>query len=316
MGFLWWGAVGAMDFLSRNSLLCAFVHGGFTMSKVVLKAMAGVALCVGITAAPASAQDKSQYTLFNPTPKDQMRDFSTDRPTKSNVPYTVDAGHFQYEGDIFIYTYDNTSTADTTNISWVIGNPTFKAGLLNNLDFEVNFSAFNSVQSTIRSAGTTTAFTGFGDTITRAKLNLWGNDGGTTAMALIPYGKWPTAPQGVGNRFVEGGVIAPLAVSLPGGFTTIVMGEFDYLKNPNDAGYHANFPALINVSRQIVPGLTGYAEIYANWSTSRDVRDIYTLDFADAWSPRPNFQLDVGINIGLNAAATPYQLYMGIAQRF
>ena len=36
--------------------------------------------------------DKSEYTLFNPTPKDKMRDFSTDRPTKSNVPYTVDAG--------------------------------------------------------------------------------------------------------------------------------------------------------------------------------------------------------------------------------
>jgi hypothetical protein len=59
-----------------------------------------------------------------------------------------------------------------------------------------------------------------------------------------------------------------------------------------------------------------YAEIYANWSTHRDVRDIYTLDFALAWTPRPNFQLDVGINIGLVSAAIPYQIYMGIAQRF
>ena len=41
-----------------------------------------------------------------------------------------------------------------------------------------------------------------------------------------------------------------------------------------------------------------------------------TLDFAVAWSPIANFQLDAGINIGLNAAATPYQIYMGIAQRF
>ena len=271
-------------------------------------------LCMA--AATVRAQDKSQYTLFNPTPTDQMRPFSTDRPTKSNVPYTVDAGHFQYEGDIFIYTFDNTSTPDTDNTSWVLFNPTFKAGLTNWADLEVNFSAQNIFRSVTRSTGAVTASNGFGDTLTRLKVNLWGNDGGDTAFALIPYAKWPTAPQGVGNRFVEAGVIAPLAVSLPFGFTTIIMGEFDYLKNPNDNGYHANFPALINVNREIVKGVTGYAEIYANWSTSPDVRDIYTLDFALAWSPLPNFQLDAGINIGLVPAAAPYQIYMGISQRF
>ena len=79
------------------------------------------------------AADKSQYTLFNPTPRDQMPDFSTDRPTKSNVPYTVDAGHFQYEGDFFIYGYNNISTPDTQFTQWIVGNPTFKLGLLNNL---------------------------------------------------------------------------------------------------------------------------------------------------------------------------------------
>jgi hypothetical protein len=94
------------------------------------------------------------------------------------------------------------------------------------------------------------------------------------------------------------------------------MPGLDWQKNPTDAGYHANFPALINVNRQIVPGVTAYAEVYANWSTHRDVRDIYTVDFALAWSPRPDFQLDLGINIGLVPAAIPWQLYVGMAQRF
>lgn len=274
------------------------------------------ALAVGLMAADARAQDKSQYTLFHPTPDSQMRSFSTDRPTKSNVPYTVDAGHFQYEGDIFIFGYDNTSTPDTTTKTWVIGNPTFKAGLLNNLDLEVNFSAYNSIESQTRSTGAIARSAGFGDTYTRFKVNLFGNDGGSAALAVIPYAKWPTAPQGVGNGFVEGGLIAPLALSLPAGFTTILMGEIDYLKNPADAGYHVNLPALINLSHALSDSVTAYGEIYANWSTRSDIRDIYTADFALAWSPRPNFQLDVGINIGLVPAAAPYQLYMGIAQRF
>jgi hypothetical protein len=280
-----------------------------------------VAACAILAGTTAYAQDKpspdkSQYTLFNPTPTELMRDFNTDRPTKSNVPYTVDAGHFQYEGDIFIYGFDNTTTPDTDNRIWVIGNPTFKAGLTNFADLEVNFSAFNSISSTIRSTGASTTTTGFGDVFTRLKINLFGNEGGGPAMALIPYGKWPTAPQGIGNRYVEGGIIAPLAVPLPAGFTAILMGEFDYQKNPNDSGYHANFPALININRSIVEGVTAYAELYANWSTHPDVPNIYTADFAVAWSPRPNFQLDAGINVGLNPSAIPYQFYVGIAQRF
>jgi hypothetical protein len=262
------------------------------------------------------APDKSMYTLFNPTPKDLMRPFATDRPTKSNVPYTVDAGHFQYEGDVFIYSFDNTTTPGTNNTSWVLFNPTLKAGLLNWADFEVNFNAQTIQRSQTVSTGAVTQNNGFGDTITRLKMNLWGNDGGTTAFALIPYGKWPTSPLPVGNGYAEGGIIAPLAVSLPYGFTTILMGELDYLKNPVSPGYRANFQTLINVNRTVIENVTGYAEIYANWPNSPDLQNTYTLDFALAWTPLPNFQVDVGINIGLVPQAVPYQLYMGVAQRF
>jgi hypothetical protein len=286
------------------------------MSRSIVAAAGAAAFCVGMLAGVARAQDKSQYTLFAPAPREQMRPFNTDRPTKSNVPYTVDAGHFQYEGDVFIYSFDNTTTPGTDNTSWVLFNPTFKLGLTNQADFEVNFNAQTLLRSQSRSDGATTAANGFGDTVTRMKVNLWGNDAGSTAMALIPFAKWPTAPAGVGNRFVEGGVSAPLAIALPAGFTAIVMGEMDYLKNPNDNGYHVNFPALINLNRPIFENVTAYAEIYANWSTRQDVRDIYTLDLALAWTPLPNFQIDIGINIGLVSAATPYQIYMGIAQRF
>jgi len=295
------------------------------MFRVFVRSTATSVLALGLAFGAAQAQnqspdksspDKSQYTIFNPTPVDQMRSFNTDRPTKSNVPYTVDAGHFQYEGDIFIYSFDNTTTPGTDNTGWVLFNPTFKAGLTNWADLEVNFSAYNIQRSMTRSTGATTQFNGFGDTFTRLKMNLWGNDGGTTAFALIPYGKWPTAPIGVGNGYAEGGLIAPLAISLPYGFTTILMGEVDYLKNPVSPGYRANFQSLINLNRSIFENVTAYAEIYAQWPNSPDLKNTYTLDFALAWTPLPNFQLDVGINIGLVPEAIPYQIYMGISQRF
>jgi hypothetical protein len=104
----------------------------------------------------------------------------------------------------------------------------------------------------------------------RFKWNLFGNDDNGPALALIPYAKWPTAPiapQGIGNGYIEGSLIAPLAIPLPAGFTMILMGEMDIVKNAFNGYYRVNIPALINISRPIFENVTAYAEIYANWST-------------------------------------------------
>ena len=84
----------------------------------------------------ANLPDKSQYWLFDPVPDDQMRDFSTDRPPKAYVPFTVDAGHFQYETDIVNFA-DQANGPTRTN-TLLAPNPTLKFGLTNNTDLEVN----------------------------------------------------------------------------------------------------------------------------------------------------------------------------------
>ena len=73
------------------------------------------------------------------------------------------AGHFQYEGDLFIYGYDNISTPDTNITSWTVGNPSLKLGLLNNVDFEVNISFYNSIRSATVSTGAYAISQGFGE---------------------------------------------------------------------------------------------------------------------------------------------------------
>ena len=171
--------------------------------------------------------------------------------------------------------------------------------------------SFQNGDSATVSTGAYSISQGFGDTFTRFKWNLFGNEGGGPAMALIPYAKWPTAPmvpQGVGNGYIEGGLIAPFAMPLPGGFTAILMGEMDIVKNSFDGNYRVNIPALLNISRPIFENVTAYAEIFTNWSTNPQAPNIVTADFAVAWQPRPNFQLDAGINIGLNYAAIPYRV--------
>jgi hypothetical protein len=53
---------------------------------------------------------KSRYNLFHRTPVELRRPMTTDRPDRTESPYTVDAGLFQAEIDLF--TYGSDASAD------------------------------------------------------------------------------------------------------------------------------------------------------------------------------------------------------------
>ena len=60
-----------------------------------------VPLTLAVLSMPANADppptDKSQYSLFNPTPRELWRPLSADRPDFTESPFTVDAGALQLE---------------------------------------------------------------------------------------------------------------------------------------------------------------------------------------------------------------------------
>lgn len=258
--------------------------------------------------------DKNQYWLLNPVPTDQMRSFSTDRPTKSNVPYTVDAGHFQYETDLVNFTHLVTGPTRTDTL--LVPNPTFKVGLTNNVDFEVN-----TPLAGVRTYGTpgtpSTSLWGIGDTYLRSKVNLWGNDGGDTAAALIPYVKAPSAPIGIGNGAVEGGLIGPVAFSLPNSFTLLLVPEIDVLKNTLNNDYHGNYVFDVNLSREVIKNVTAYVELWSDYNADPATRaTLMSFDTAVAWVFLPNIQADMGANFGLTSATPVVQVYAGLSQRF
>jgi hypothetical protein len=282
-------------------------------------ASVGFCLVAGVCApafAQSSAQpDKSQYWLFNPVPDGQMRDFSTDRPPKANSPNTVDAGHFQYETDIVNFAQQGTGT--TQIFTLLAPNPTFKVGLTNNIDFEVNAPTLIGIRSVNSASNVSSTIWGLNDVFIRTKINLWGNDGGQSALALIPYLKAPTAPAGIGNGATEGGVIAPLSFSLPDGFTLLFNSEIDDLKNNADNGRHANFMNLVNLSHEAAKGVTVYMEFWSDFNNDPTQRTTQlSYDLAVTWLVRPNLQLDAGVDVGLTSATPTVQVFAGVSQRF
>ncbi len=163
--------------------------------------------------------DRSQYDLFTSTPREKMRELNTDRPEKTESAYAVDAGHFQIESDLVTFSHDcdTIGGGDTRVDAWSVASLNLKAGLLNWMDVQWVIESFSHVRTVDRVPNTRSTQRGFGDLTTRLKMNVWGNDGGHTAFAIMPYVKAPTSQVQLGNGAWEGGFILPLAVELPAG---------------------------------------------------------------------------------------------------
>jgi len=270
-----------------------------------------------VAAADTAPPDKSQYTLFNPVPDEQLRSFQTDRPTKSDTAYTVDAGHFQYESDAVNWTYDHNNTAHITTSNLSITDVVLKAGLTQNTDLEIALAPLNLNQTNDRTTGAQNTAAGFGDVYTRVKYNFFGNDGGDYILAIVPYVKAPTAAHNVGNNHWEGGVYAPFVMNLPSSWIMSVTSEMDILENAALNGTHTNFQNLINFGHPLfTDSLTGYVEFWSDVNNDANAPTQYTADFALAWLVTDNLQLDCGVNVGVNKAANDLQPYLGVSQRF
>jgi hypothetical protein len=258
------------------------------------------------------APDKSDDTVFNPTPAAATRGFSTDRPTKSYLPYTVDAGHFQYETDLAVY---GVGTRDGTTVrTWTLVDPTLKLGLTSTIDFELQLTPYQAVIT--RSATGRSAASGWGDSVARVKVNLIGDDGGALALAAMPFVKAPTARAALGNGAVEGGLIAPVSVTLPQGFTLVLSPEIDRLHNAQGAGYHGSANVLINLSHPVGKRWTVYAEAFTTRSFLRSDQPVTTFDTAVAFAITPQLQWDLGGNFKLAGTVPGAQIYSGLSQRF
>ncbi len=268
-----------------------------------------------IGAANSYGSEKDQYHFFNPTPRELMREMSTDRPDKTESPYTVDAGHFQIESSLIDYTYDhrNTDQTDTRADNFTIFPTNFKAGLLNNMDLQVVMDPYVSEHS--QGDGAKEAKKGFGDIQSRLKVNLWGNDEGITALAVMPFIKFPTNSNDLGNKAVEGGVIVPLAISLPAEWSMGLMTEFDFNRN-EEKNYFTEFINTVTFGHQIIGNLSGYIEFFSSFNHEEVSQWIGTVDAGLTYALSNDIQLDGGVNMGVTNSADDFNPFLGCTIRY
>lgn len=242
----------------------------------------------------ALAQDVTSYHLLNPVPREEMRELSLDRPDTTESPYTVDAGHFQVETELAAIGFD----AGATSFDFATIN--LKVGLASRVDLQVVLSPLALADGRA----------GLGDTAVRLKLNIWGNDSGVTALAVMPYIKLPTASADFGNGLVEGGIIVPFSLSLPADISSAVMLQLDAFAD-EDGKYSPSVLMSATAGRAIWGDLSSFIEVAAGVEADIDL----SLNTGLVLALSDNVILDAGARVGLTDVAPDFVVFFGTSFR-
>jgi hypothetical protein len=240
---------------------------------------------------PSPTLTKTQFNLFNPTPDFLLRGLAPDRPDATESPITVDAGRYQIEASLFDYRRDQGVE------TFVYGQFNLKAGLTHNIDLQAVFDLRTE---------TAGDWTTFGHLTIRLKYNLWGNDGGNTALAIMPYVTAPTR-----NDEWQGGIIVPWATTLTEDISFGMQGQLDFFNDGSGSETEFLFTAVIGYP--IIGKLAGYTEYIGVIAEDR-YESYYSGGFT--YEINENFVLDAGVQVGLNSDSEDFGCFTGFTQRF
>ena len=274
-----------------------------------------------LSSAEAVGADKSQYWLFNPTPDRLLREMTTDRPDITESPFTVDAGHVQFETTAVGYTRSAPDQEHTVTDEFEFATTNMRIGITNSAELSLVWQPYGTVRVRQTDPLRIMHESGVGGLNLRGKLNLWGNDTfekpGATALALLPFVLLPTdRHNGISPEFVAGGIVVPLAVKLSEKWEVAVNGGLVHLREDTESSYHTELLASASFSYEWSEKLGTYYEIAARFNTENSRGDPVVLGTGFTYKLTKNLQLDAGVNIGVTPAADRINPFVGISARF
>lgn len=225
------------------------------------------------------------------------REMSTDRPDTTESPITVLPGTIQVESTLFGYSYDERIT------TWSLAESNLKTGLTEDIDLHFVLRPWIKEEH---------GKEGFGDADVRLKWNLWGNDGGKTAAALMPYVTVPTHTA-VSTGEWQGGLIFPVAFEISEQIGCGIQGQIDRRWDDEELEHDWDFlhSAVIGISLTESLGMfIEYVGVAGNHPYEA------TANFGFTLASGENVQWDAAIGFGLNDAAEDLSLIQGISFRF
>lgn len=277
----------------------------FNFSIPVLCAVFLSSLCTGQQQA-----HQENHSLFHPVPQGQMREMETDRPDVTESPFTVDAGHFQFETDLVRLIRETSESKHTHTL--LINQFNLKIGLTGSTAIQIGFQTYGRQEEKEPASGSKTTQDGYGDMNIRIKQNLIGNDHGNFVLALLPYVKFPTSKYEDDSRF-EGGLIVPMLYKFPGEWKLGFQVEADRLKDKDQHAMHTEFLQSLTVSHPLLKDIEGIAETYYTYDFKAHQFSNF-INAAVQMEVAKDFKLDAGLNYGIQHTAEKHY-FIGASYR-
>jgi hypothetical protein len=234
------------------------------------------------------------------------RPLSTDRPDRTESPYTVPRGWMQIESDVASWGRIKGDNEKVTATQLVTLN--MKIGATNRIDLQVLFNPY---------VRTETEITGLpsqeddatGQAGLRAKFNVFGNDSEGAAFALLPFATVPTDEDPMFD-FVTWGMVTPF--SMPLGENAALSAMLGVSRIDNDDLWAT---ASASVGSALVGDFGGFVELYVSRnSLDNDAIDDATVDLGITYAPG-NWQLDAGVYRGLASETEDWRVFLGASVR-
>jgi hypothetical protein len=289
------------------------------LAAVALGMLVGASSTWAQEAPPAPAQPparKPAYSLFHPAPRQELREMGTDRADQTQSPYTLDAGHFQGELDFCEGTLERQrfDGADRSSSLWSVAPFTLKLGLLRRAELDFGIEPHELRRSLERTTGGHARASGAGDLETALKVNVWGDDGGRTAFAILPFVKWPLPKSDFRNGMTEGGVDLPFALDLGRGWDVGAMTEMDFLARES-GGRGTAWVNSVTLGRSVRGKMRAYAEFLRASAPSAHERWQGQVDAGSTFLVRDNLLVAFGCNFGVTRSAPDFAPFIGMALR-
>ncbi|MDB5013683.1 MAG: transporter [Daejeonella sp.] len=267
-----------------------------------------VSICKSYAQTALIDTSKNVYTLFKPVPKGRMRNMETDRPGMSESPYSVDAGHFQLETDAFKMIINEMDGVKTRDLEYNRLN--IKAGITNHTDIQFVVPFYQEKRTkTVNGKEQIEDSSSFEEVTIRVKHTVWGNDKGSTALALLPFVTLPTTK---GER-ITGGLAVPFATKLKNKFSLGAQLDAQYEKDESDE-YDTQISNSYLIERELPWDFEVFLETYNSYALKAQHFDSF-LNGGLVYSIGNNFNLDAGLHYGITDNSKK-EYYLGISFRY
>jgi hypothetical protein len=246
---------------------------------------------------------------------DGLRDFCGERPGIGSSACTVDPGHVQIELGLAGWTLDRQPDARTDEVD--AGDLLVRIGIADHAEVQLEWTAYGHVRTRDRATGAVDRQGGSGDLTLALRRNLIHPDGEGLTLALQPYVTLPTGGRTIGAGTWSAGLIIPFAVPVAEHLTFELSPTLAAAPDEDRNGRHFAYGNVFGLGVDLSDTLDADVEL----SLTRDddpaghsTEALAGLSFG--WVLGGDFQLDAGINLGLNRDSPDLEIYAGVSRRF